>query len=323
MLSIANTVMSAMLLGGPGGQPMNWKFNRINVNPFPLISFQQDYFVPGVVTLGWLESCWANQFSSTAQPKPKMPVEVTRDTIVMTNQPGYPAKICWLPNKLLMTGTWGATEISTITGQNNPGPGVVYTNPLTATTGPSNPITQITDPNGNLWVVTTYGTCGNTQPSWPSTPSFPTYQNPNTAATTVTDGTVVWTAVNPNGQGFRINSIPPQQGMVFTINPIAQSRLVQFTTLGQTLEPIPDDYYQYFLDGCLAQCYRRHPDAKVRARFKDEWAIWLRSLDMAVRQENRENTDYGFVPGQSIMSGGFGYWQQNPAYPFGGWPGVW
>lgn len=317
-LQIANAVMQGILLGGPGGQPFNWKFNRFLIDPFPTISWQQDYFVSGLVTLGWLESCWANEFNITSQPKPKFQMEVKRDLNTTFQQTGYPGKICWMPNKLLLTGTWGLTELQTITGQNNPGPNVVYTNPIGAVTQPSNPITQIKDSNGNFWVVTTFGTCGAIQPVWPVSPVYPTLTSPTTVATTQTDGTVVWTAINPNGQGFRLSPIPPQQGQVWTINPIGQSRIVQFATLTQSLDPLPDDYLSYFIDGFLAQCYRRNPDPKIRARFTQEWQNWLRSLDMAVRQENREETDFGFFPGSGVMETGRGFGYIGPAWPFAG-----
>ncbi len=321
-LRVANTVMTSMLLGGPNGQPFNYKWNRFLIPSFPTISWQQDYFVPGVVTLGWLESCWCIQFTNTSQPKPKFQVEVHKDLFTTYQQTGYPGKICWLPNKLLQTGTWGATEISTPTGQNNPGPGVIYIDPRTSTQNPSNPITIITDPNGNFWTVTTYGTCGLTQPMWTNPPVYPTLTTPNTVASTTTDGSVVWTAVNPDGQGFRLSPIPPQQGMVWTINPIGQSRIVQCTSLQQTLEPVPDDWADYFREGFFCQLYRRSPDAKVRAKFAGEWALWLRSLDMAVRQGNREPDDFGFYPTHSIMETGYGTGFVGPAWPFGGpWGG--
>ena len=316
MLQMANEVLSAMLLGGPNGQPMNWKWNRFNVTPFPTISWQQDYFVPGLVQLAWLESAWGIQFSNTSQPKPKIPLEVHKDLTVTYQQNGYPGKVCWVPTRLAQTGTWGATELSTPTGQNNPGPGVVYTNPLTSTTQPSNPITQITDPNGNFWVVTTYGTCGNSQPSWTVSPVYPTLTSPNTVASTVTDGTVVWTAINPNGQAIRLNPIPPQQGQVWQINCVGQQRITQFTSLGQSLGVLPDDYYQYFVNGCLAQAYRRNPDAKIRVRFKDEWTLWLKSLHDAFDFANREQDDFGFYPGEPIMETGRGSVFLGPAYPF-------
>jgi hypothetical protein len=323
-LRVANTTMTSILLGGPNGQPLNWKFNRANCPPFPTISWQQDYFVPSLVNLGWLESCWANQFTNTSQPKPKFQMECHKDLTTTYNQTGYPGKVCWMPNSLLLTGTWGATELQTITGQNNPGPGAVYTNPLTTINQPNNPITQITDPNGNLWVVTTYGTCGNTQPVWTNPTVYPTFINQTISASTVADGTVVWTAVNPNGQGFRLSPIPPQQGCVWTINPIYQMRILQFTSLQQTLDPLPDDYVDYFRDGFFCQLYRRSPDPKVRAKFTQEWALWLRSLDMAVRQGSREELDFGFVPSSAgVMETGYGGGYLGPAYPFAGGPYGW
>lgn len=321
-LRVGNTVMTSILLGGPNGQPFNWKFNRANATPFATISWQQDYFVPGLVNLGWLESSWANEFTNTSQPKPKFQMEVHKDLDITYNQTGYPGKVCWLPNNLLLTGTWGATELQTITGQNNPGPGAVYTNPLTSTTNqPNNPITQITDPNGNLWVVTTYGTCGNTQPTWTVSPVYPTFTSPNIGASTVADGSVVWTAINPNGQGFRLSPIPPQTGVVWTINPVYQMRILQFTSLGQTLDPLPDDYVDYFREGFFCQLYRRSPDPKVRAKFTQEWPLWLRGLDMAIRQANREADDFGFYPGTpGVMETGVGNAWLGPAWPWAGPP---
>ena len=78
-LSIANDVLQNMLSGGPDGQPFNWKWNRMLDPTFFLNSWQQDYFIPNLVTLGWLESCIATNFSVTSSPKPIRPVEVKRD----------------------------------------------------------------------------------------------------------------------------------------------------------------------------------------------------------------------------------------------------
>jgi hypothetical protein len=321
-LRIADTVMRAMLTGGPNGQPYNWKWNRFYVPPFPTISWQQDYFVPNLVTLGWLESCWANEFNITSQPKPKFPMDVVKDLQSTYIQTGYPGRICWLPNNLLLTGTWGATELQTITGQNNPGPGVVYTNPLGSQTQPLNPITQIKDPNGNLWVVTTYGTCGSTEPVWPKNPAFPTLMNPTADSTDVQDGTTVWTAINPNGQGFRLSPLPPQQGQVWTINPSAQSRITRFTSLNQSLDPCPDDLYPYFLQGFECEAYRRHPDLKVHSKYAAEYARWMKALDDAVKTFDREQDGFGFVPGQSIMGNSGNYLYVGPANPYSyGWGG--
>ena len=266
-LNICNTILRAMVSGGPNGQPFNFKWNRFNISPFFAVSWQQDYFIPGLVQLERLEGCWAIQFTNASQPKIKIPIEIRKDLLVTNWQTGGPCKMCWIPNKLAQVGTWGATELSTPTGQNNPGPNVVYTDPSTSITTPANPITQIVDPNGNFWVVTSYGTCGATQPTWPTSPVYPTFQNQSTAATTQTDGGVTWTAINPDGQALRVNPIPPKQGVVWQFNPVGQLRPPKFTSLTQTLDPVPDDYYPFFRDGSFLECYRRHPDPKVRSRF--------------------------------------------------------
>src|SRR5690348_14354073 len=73
-ISMANDVLTAMLQGGPDGQPFNWKWNRVNVPTFPTISWQQDYFIPNLVTLGWLESAWAVNINQPSNPKQKVPM---------------------------------------------------------------------------------------------------------------------------------------------------------------------------------------------------------------------------------------------------------
>lgn len=310
-LSIANDVIVAMLLGGPEGQPFNWKFNRFNVPPFATISVQQDYFIPGLVTLGWLENGWATNVNQSSIPKQVVPLEVRRDLDVTYLQTGYPDKLCWIQCDQCQTGVWGQSPLgptaanpsgqtSSIgpsgSGLLNPGANVLYTNPIGAISTPLNAATAITDPNGKLWVLTTYGTCGGTQPTWPMSPLYPTYQNPSTVATTVNDGTCVWTAINPQGQAIRLNPIPPISGTVWLIQPLGQRRVPTFTSLGQTLDPVPDDYASYFKQGFFCECYRRNPDNKVRSRYQQEYQRWMTSLDKAVRQGQREMDDYGFYP---------------------------
>lgn len=332
-LSIANDVMLAMINGGSASQPFNWKWNRLNVTPFPTISYQQDYFVPGVVDLAWMEHVWASQVNQTSIPKQKQQLEVRKDLDVSYDQTSSPAKICWLPNDLLQTGTWGATPLGptaaqlqgsqnlgpNLGGLQNPGPSVIYTSPLGTLNQPINATTCITDPNGNLWNLTTFGTCGATQPAWPTNPVYPTVISPNTVASTVTDGSCVWTAINPKGQGFRLEPIPPQTGVTWMIVVEAQLRAPRFTSLGQTLEPIPDDYSSYFKQGFFAECYRRNPDPKIRSKYPLERQMFLEALDKAVRQADREEDDYGFYPGASIMDNSLGSNQISPARPYGPW----
>ncbi len=331
-LSIANDVLSAMLLGGPQGQPYNWKWNRFNVTAFPTISWQQDYFVPDVVNVGWLENCWCSNINQTSPLKQKYNLEIRKDLDVSFTQTGYPGKLCWIPNAMAQTGTWGAQPLgptagvgsggqtggTNIGGLQNPGPNVIYTNPVGIPTQPINATTCITDPNGNLWVMTTFGTCGATQPIWPAQ-VFPTTKTPATVSTTQADGTAVWTAINPRGQAFRLSPIPPQTGLVWMIQPIAQARAGTFTTLGQLLDPIPDDFATYFKQGFFAECYRRNPDAKIRARYPQERQIWLEALDKAVRQSDREQDDTGFYPGSGLMDTGWGVGYPRADQPFGPW----
>lgn len=196
---------------------------------------------------------------------------------------------------------------------------MIYTSPYGTLQTPINPTTNITDPNGNLWVLTQFGTCGATQPSWPTNPAYPTVQAPTTVATTVTDGTVVWTAINPSGQGFRLNPIPPQTGITWQIQAVAQYKANRFKTMGQTLEPIPDDFEWAFKQGFFAECYRRNPDPKVRAKYAQESQIWMAALDKAVRQSDREDDDMGFYPGTSVMDTSYGTNPITPAYPWNGW----
>lgn len=322
-VSIANDVMQNMVAGGPEGQPFNWKWNRAVETPFFVNSWQQDYFIPGLVTLGWLESCTAVNYSTTQFPKPIRPVECKRDLLITSNQTSQTAKICWMVNKTMLAGTWGQTEQLSATGLANPGPGVTISDPSTLPQMPVNPTTQVKDSFGNLWVVTTYGVCGSINPFATNlNPVYPTLQNQTTVSTTVVDGSVTWTAVNPDGQGFRINPIPGQTGPVWLIQPVGQNRVKRLTSYGDYLDPIPDDYYVFFKQGFFAQCYRRSPDPKVRAKFQMEFDIWMKSLVNAVRQGGREADDWGFYPGVSVMdSVGYGYYGLTPAMPYGPWNG--
>lgn len=336
-ISIANDVMQALINGGPGGQPYNWKWNRYNLPVFYTNSLQQDYFIPGLVNVGWLESAWAVNINQTSIPKQTFPLEIDKDVLVSNNQGGYIGKAAWLPNSMLNTGTWGATPLGptvgfpsgqitvagpNLTGQQNPGPGVIYTNPVGQLVTPYNATTAIKDYYGNLWCMTTYGTCGATQPAWPANPTFPSLKSPNLIATTVTDGTVVWTAINPQGQGIRLLPMPPRSGIIWAIQVVGQMKAPRFSSLQQHLNPLPDDFEWAFKQGFFAECYRRSPDPRIRAKYQQEKQWWLESLDKAVRQSDREKDDFGFFPGNpSVMDTGWGMNLTTPSLPFGPWVG--
>ncbi len=335
-ISIANSIMQELINGGPMGQPFNWKWNRYNLPTFTTISLQQDYFIPNLVNLGWLESAWAVNLNQTSIPKQKSALEVHKDLLVMNNQMTYPGKICWIPNSMCLTGAWGQapqgpttgnpsgeTTVSGPgqTGQQNPGPGVVYTNPVGTLLTPTNASTAITDPYGGLWCLTTFGVCGDTEPVWPTNPTFPTPRNPNILPTTVVDGTCVWTAINPNGQGIRLLPLPPQTGVVWEIQAVGQLKAPRFRNTQDYINPIPDDFEWAFKEGFFAECFRRNPDPKVRARYIQERQWWLEKLDKAVRQADREMDDFGFYPASLVMDTGYGINPITPAMPFGPWTG--
>jgi hypothetical protein len=175
---------------------------------------------------------------------------------------------------------------------------------------PANPITQIVDANGNLLLLTTYGTEGTTAPL--------AVANATPGTTCFGQGaTTIWTVVDPNGLGIRILEIPSQTGVTWQFNIVGQKPPVQFQKLGQTLFPLPDKYEPFFRAGFIAQCYRYSTQPKTRAKFKDEWQLWLKSLDSLRETQDRELEEYAFVPERSIM--GRGTSRNNfrgPAWPF-------
>lgn len=305
-LSIANHVIMDMV-----SPTMNWKWNRMLCPVFYTNSMQQDYAVPGVVNLGWIESAYLIDVNNTATPKPLWPMESVRDLSPTSWMYGRVGQVSWINNSLLLYGTWAASS--------------TYTAILGTSANPGTALTQIQDPNGNYWVLsnnlTTTVKTGTVQPSWPATGAitYPTPANPTQAATTVTDnaggGTAVWTAVNPSGQGFRVFPLPPINGLYFEIHVIGQMRPPRFTTMSQTLEPIPDDYSDHFEHGFIAHAYRYSKDPKIRAKFADEFKLWMDSMAEAQRKAGREKEEAGFYPAEGILQGGMAPWT-GPASPY-------
>jgi hypothetical protein len=316
-LTIANDVMVAML-----AKPFPWKWNRIRLPFFYTNSWQQDYALTNTNNLAWLEYAILIDINSTSEPKDKYTLETNRDLPESSVQYGRPGQVCWLPNDQLVYGTWGGGN----TGEgssSNPGPNSMYGFLLGANTQPSNPLLQIMDPNGNFWVLTnaltSTVTLGSTQPVWPTTVVYPTPTNPKAVATTVADGTGIWTVINPKGQGMRLNPIPSQQGKVWQARVFGQARAPIFTNLSQTLEPIPDDFAPYFRRGFCAYAYMHSKDPKVRAKFIDQQTAWITSLQQAVQSVDRERDNAGIYPTDAIMpSPGSTYLgPANPYFPGG------
>jgi len=317
-LTIANDVMIELL-----APAFNWKFNRFALPQFNTNSFQQDYAL-STINLGWLEDGFIQDINNTSYPQPIWPLEAVKFVPRTSTQYGQPGQVCWLPNNQLTYATWGAVNIGQ--AQNggvgpNPQPLQAITNPIGLTVSPNNPWLQVQDTFGNLWVVTTYGTTGSTNPFLANAnPVFPTPNNPTATATTVNDGSVVWTAVNPVGQGIRCNPLPPQTGVVYQFNIFGQYRPFAFsngpfTSFGQTIEPIPDDFAKRFRDGFVALSYPYSQDAKLRGKAIDAYNMWIKSLaDMKVTGD-RERDNEGFYPATSLLQQPFTVYP-GPAYPY-------
>jgi len=315
-LTIANETLAYMF-----GTAFPWKFNQIAVTPFYSNSYQQDYAVPGVTNIAWLQSGDCVNINNNAIPKYRPQVEIVRTLPRFCTSPiagpwfGIQKfQVCWLPNSQLYFGTWGAATTGNATTGNNPVAHSVYTSPLgNNISQPVNPITQIQDANGNYLVLTTYGTEGTTAP----------VAAVGAAAGTTCSGSgasTVWTVVDPNGQGFRIGPVPGQTGIEWQFNLYAQAKPPAiFTKLSTLISPIPDEYAHIFRQGFISIAYRYSPEDKVRALFTQEMQLWQAALMAARMQSDREPESFSFVPVSGIVAPVYGGGQINPGNPFGGY----
>jgi hypothetical protein len=89
-----------------------------------------------------------------------------------------------------------------------------------------------------------------------------------------------------------------------------------FTTLGQFLDPIPDDFAPAFMDGMVAHFYAQVTDPKIRAKHSDSITLWEKSLRESKSSQDRTRDSAMMYPAQSIMQGGDTYWP-NSAQPIG------
>jgi len=175
---------------------------------------------------------------------------------------------------------------------------------------PNNPITQIVDSNGNFLLLTGYGTEGLTAPT------APPRATPGTLVTRV-DATTVWTVLDPFGQGFRIQPVPVQTGLLWQFNLVGQMKPVRFTSTNQTLAPLPDEFETHFQMGLIAQLYRFSPQAKIYSKFPEAWRLWLQSLTELRSKEDREMEENMFTVDRGIMGGQTGRNRfLGPLWPF-------
>lgn len=271
-----------------------WKWNAVKVPRILTQPYQQDY--PTNIsqnTLGWLQSGVIVDVNNNTQPIPRAPMTVVKN-LLPTSDCDVPMKACWIANSMALTGLW-------------PGTGILYQDPLIANGGGpgNNPFTAITDPNGNIQVVTTYGVTGNVTPTWPAAGAQ--------AGTTTTDGTVVWTVQDPNGVAFRLSKIATNNSQVWAIHLVYQTKPPNITSLSQTVSPIPDDLNYLVKQGFLAHCWK-HADS---SKFPQEYKQWLEDIQTAMGSSDREAEEFGFSPAQPIQGGG---WSEG-GYGYAGWPG--
>jgi hypothetical protein len=301
MFAIADDVMNQML-----AEPFPFKFNEFNLPQFYTNAYQQDYSLvnvdgSSVYNIAWLERGISVNINNSSVPKWYTPVYVGRQ---LPQSPGMfraagplspTFSASWLQNSVLYYGTWGAANTGNSTLGNNPVAGSVYTN-LVGTTGstPQNPIQQIRDANGNLLVLTMYGTCGTVAPL-ASAGAAP--------GTTVNDGSVVWTVVDPVGKGIRLSPTPIAGNSVWQINLTAQITAPRFTSMQQTLDPVPDLYEPTFRAGMIANAYQYSPTEKTRAKFPIMWQKWLASLVQLRTQNDREPELNKFLARRGVMGG--------------------
>jgi hypothetical protein len=334
IISILNSTFE-QICGGEGMFP--WKWNQILLPLFVYNSWQQDYALLGpagkppvngsasLTNLSWLQEGVGVDINNPSMPKPwtwcKVGRNQSRSTSAYVSNSAFVQPLCginWLPNNQLYYGTWGAAQTGNATWGNNPQANQVITNPLASGASmPKNPITQIQDANGNFLVLTQYGTLGTTAPVAPANSLAGVQATPGSGDTTI------WTVIDPYGQGVRIAPAPSQTGTVWQINLLGQAKPVQFTDSSslksQSLFPLTDDFYQRFMDGATAECYRYNPNAKIRANYAKANELWIKSLMALRRQSDREAEFYRIKPARTIIgAGGQGQGGNlGPFWPFG------
>jgi hypothetical protein len=288
-LTIANDVAADMF-----SPRFPWKWNRIKVQPFVLISLQQDYASLNIHNIGWLENAYRMDANSINIPPPTWPIQVVRDLPMSSVAAGWPTKLCWLPNNQLEQGVW-------------PGPGVKYTNPIGQPQTPHNPWTNILDANGNILVLTQWGITGLVEPVAPIVVDPddppPDWNEDWPVGAVIADGTCEWTVAHPTAQGFRLSPRPPDSsGNTWVIRVFAQGNGPYFETMQDTLDPVPNDDAKYFREGCVAYAHRYSANPVVKARYMQLKQEWQNDLEQNLSQGANEDEAYVFYPAHGLLS---------------------
>lgn len=294
VLVIANDTMSDLV-----SRRFNFKWNSKDATPFLTNSWQQDYPQLGLNDVAWLENGVWVDINSTSLPLPSDEI-LAVDNLLRSSGAVYgsslltgpPSRICWKYNRQLVYGPW-------------PGASKLYSPLLTQTPTPANGPMAWKDSNGNILTLTTFGTTGTVAVAAPAN---------SPEGTLLDDGSVVWTVVDPNGQGFRIYPLPPSGGPVYQICPVYQMQSVKILTLDQTLDPMPDDYAQGYRRGFKCHALEYSADPKVRMGFEQARVDWLKGVEDAMEQGNREAEEFRMVPATQVVDEWYGR-RRNPRDP--------
>jgi hypothetical protein len=288
-----------------------WKWNAA---PFPAIEtqpYQQDY--PTSISqnvMGWLQSAMIVDINNFSPPLTQLPITAV-DRLLPTMVSGRPQKVAWIINSNAQTAVWGRGY------QTDPGPNVVYMNPLVLQGGGpgTNPFTAITDSNGNILVVTSYGP-GNVSGATGNTP--PTAAPNAPAGTNVQDGQVTWTVQDPNGVALRVDALATSQSLVWELRVLFQKKPPNITALNQPIAPIPDDLNYLCKQGFLAYCRSQSLNPEL---FPSAYAQWMEDIQIAMGASDREQSEFGFFPSNPIQGGGGDAGGNSGTWGYPGWPG--
>lgn len=285
-LDLATRVMADLIT-----ERFNWKFNRAVAAPIYTNSWQQDYPQPAQASgvIEWGEDCDIIDINNTTIPKPTnwdgsltWVRGLTRTSIARWR----PTRICWMYNWELTWGTW-------------PGPQTtIY--PLVGTHAPGgqNPLLNFIDSNGNYLILTAFGVTGATAPSAPAS---------STEGITVNDGSVVWTVVSRDSQGFRLDFLPNATGPTFQIIPCYQVVPPVFSSFQQLLTPIPDSFARHFQTGLELKCKMTSPNPAIKEEATKQYPLWLESMAVMIKQGNKERDAYRMIPETSVVESRWGW----------------
>jgi hypothetical protein len=122
---------------------------------------------------------------------------------------------------------------------------------------------------------------------------------------------------NPNGYAMRMAPLPALSGLAWLVIPVYQQKPPTFTSLQQTIAPIPDEYAYLFRQGILAMLYE-HAGSKF---YGESYSKWEEAIMIALRGADRERDDTSFYPSESLMGGGpYKYGMPiGAAWPFDYW----